>query len=66
VTIVVTCPALADVQTAITDEKGRYRIDGISEDTCMVTAYFAELTVQQPDVVVRAGYATTVDFLISN
>jgi hypothetical protein len=64
VSIVVTAPTLAQVQTAITDDKGRYRVDGVNEDTCLVTAYYSDVTVVQHDVVVRAGYATTVDLLI--
>jgi hypothetical protein len=64
VTLIVTCPMLAQSQTAITNDKGRYRIDGIPEDTCIVTAYYADVTVVRRDVMVRAGFATTVDFLI--
>lgn len=65
VTLIVTSPSLAQSQTAITDDHGRYRIDGIPEDTYLVTAYYTGVYVVKRDIVVRAGHATTVDFLIA-
>src|SRR5512135_2688574 len=45
VTVVATSPATTQTQTAITDEKGFYKIDSLVPGDYLVTFYFADISV---------------------
>jgi hypothetical protein len=57
-TVVVSSPALASEQVAITDERGRYRVDGLPPGTAYsINAYYGDTTAQRTNVVVGATAA---------
>jgi Carboxypeptidase regulatory-like domain len=53
-TVVVSGPALASEQIALTDERGRYRIDNLPAGTYSVNVYYDDTTVQRSNVTVGA------------
>ena len=60
VTVVATSPALANVQTAITDESGFYKIDALPPGTYLVTFYFLDLTIERSGIYVGVNKTTPV------
>ena len=60
VTVVATSPTMARTETAITDDKGFYRITGLPPGTFLVTFYFADISVAQSGVHVGAGRTSSV------
>jgi Ca-activated chloride channel family protein len=64
VTVIVTSPALAQTQTAITDENGRYQIVGLPTGTYQVTFYYIDLSIERKNVVVAAGKTVQVSQLL--
>jgi carboxypeptidase family protein len=61
VTVVATSPALNGTQTAITDETGTYRIDGLPQGTYQVVFYYSDVTENQNNVKVTSGKVAEVD-----
>ncbi len=59
VTLVATAPPLPQSHTAITDEHGAFAIVGLPEGTYLLTAYYADVTLESP-VRVVAGRRTVV------
>lgn len=64
VTVVVTGPQLASSLTAITDEQGRYKIADIPAGFVLVTLYYADITVERPDVVISSFALTPLSEVI--
>jgi len=60
VTVIATSPALAQTQTAITDEKGTYKINDLPPGDYLVTFYYADITVEHSNIHVGIGKATPV------
>jgi outer membrane receptor protein involved in Fe transport len=60
VTVVATSPALSQTQTAITDEKGFYKISDLPPGDYLVTFYYADLSVEQSGVHVGVNKASSV------
>ncbi len=60
VTIIATSPALSQSQTAITDDKGEYKISDIPPGDYLVTFYYADITVERTGVHVGVGKTTPV------
>ncbi|MGN6104759.1 MAG: carboxypeptidase regulatory-like domain-containing protein [Kofleriaceae bacterium] len=60
VTITVTGPALVGALTAITDEKGRYRITNLPPGTYTATFYYDALTLERGGIRVGAHRSTPV------
>ena len=60
VTAIATSPALAQTQTAITDERGTYKINELPPGDYLVTFYYADITVERRGVHVGAGKSTPV------
>jgi Ca-activated chloride channel family protein len=60
VTVTVTSPALKDAQSAITDENGFYKIDGLPPGEYKVVFYFLAITVERSGVVVGVNKTTPV------
>ena len=58
VTVIVTSPALAQTQTAITDENGQYQIGQLPPGDYLVTFYYADITVERSGI--RVGVGGTV------
>jgi hypothetical protein len=61
VTVVVTSPALAQTQTAITDDDGYYKIVELPAGDYLVTLYYLDHTVEHPNVRVSAIRSAVVD-----
>jgi len=61
VTVVATSPALNGTQTAITDENGSYRIDGLPPGTYQIVFYYSDITENQNNVKIAAGKDSLVD-----
>ena len=59
VTLIATTPPLPQSQTAITDEHGAFAIVGLPEGAYLLTAYYADVTLESP-VRVVAGRRTVV------
>ena len=60
VTVIATSPALAQTQTAITDDKGTYKINDLPPGDYLVTFYYADITVEHSGIHVGIGKATPV------
>jgi outer membrane receptor protein involved in Fe transport len=60
VTVIATSPSLAQTQTAITDEKGTYKINDLPPGDYLVTFYYADITVDHANIHVGIGKATPV------
>ncbi|MGH9887056.1 MAG: carboxypeptidase-like regulatory domain-containing protein, partial [bacterium] len=60
VTIVVTSPVLQNAQTAISDEKGFYKIAELPPGNYLVTFYYAKLTIERSGVTVSVSKTTPV------
>ncbi|NVB80614.1 MAG: DUF3520 domain-containing protein [Kofleriaceae bacterium] len=60
VTVIVTSPALATTQTAITDENGFYKVTDLPPGQYLVTFYYADLTVERSGVSVGVNKTTPV------
>ncbi|MFT3692560.1 MAG: TonB-dependent receptor [Kofleriaceae bacterium] len=60
VTVIATSPALAQTQTAITDEKGEYKINDLPPGDYLVTFYYADITVERANIHVGIGKTTPV------
>ena len=60
VTVVATSPALSQTQTAITDDKGFYKIDSLPPGDYLVTFYFADISVEQSGVHVGISKVSSV------
>jgi outer membrane receptor protein involved in Fe transport len=60
VTVIATSPALAQTQTAITDEKGTYKINDLPPGDYLVTFYYADITVEHSGIHVGIGKTTPV------
>jgi hypothetical protein len=60
VTVIVTSPALASTQTAITDENGFYKFTGLPPGEYLVTFYYLELTIERSGVFVGVNKTTPV------
>ncbi len=60
VTVIVTSPALGQSQTAITDEKGFYKVDDLPPGLFLVTFYYLDYTIAHPDVTVGIEKSTPV------
>src|SRR6266700_1523160 len=60
VTVVATSPANAQTQTAITDDKGFYKISDLPPGDYLVTFYFADLSVEQSGVHIGVNKVTSV------
>ena len=60
VTVIATSPATQQQQTAITDDKGEYKITDIPPGEYLVTFYYADITVEQSHVHVGIGKTTPV------
>ena len=60
VTVVATSPALAQTQTAITDEQGFYKIDGLPPGKYAVSFYYADVTIEQRGVQVALNKESNV------
>ncbi len=59
-TVIVTSPSLAQTQTALTDDKGRYSITGLPAGDYLVTFYYANRTIERPGVRVAAKKQTSI------
>jgi outer membrane receptor protein involved in Fe transport len=60
VTVIATSPALAQTQTAITDDKGTYKINDLPPGDYLVTFYYADITVEHSGIHVGIGKSTPV------
>src|SRR4051812_27801330 len=60
VTVIVTSPVLAQTQTAITDEKGTYKIADLPPGDYLVTFYYADITVERSGIHVGIEKSTPV------
>ena len=60
VTVVATSPALAQTETAITDDKGYYKIDSLPPGDYLVTFYFADLSIEQSGIHVGVSKVSSV------
>ncbi len=60
VTVIITSPGLSQTQTAITDERGFYRIGDLPPGDYLVTFYFADITVEQSGVHVGLDKTSSV------
>jgi outer membrane receptor protein involved in Fe transport len=60
VTVIATSPSLQGTQTAISDEKGVYKIDGLPPGQYLVTFYYADITVERGGVTVGIEKVTPV------
>ena len=60
VTVIVTSPALQQSQSAITDDKGAYKITDLPVGDYLVTFYFADITVERSGIHVGINTATPV------
>ena len=60
VTIIATSPSLQGTQTAITDEKGVYKIDNLPPGNYLITFYYADITVERTNVNVGIERTTPV------
>ncbi len=60
VTVVVTSSALHGTQTAITDERGAYRIGELPPGTYLVTFFYLDLTIERRNVMVAVNKTTPV------
>lgn len=60
VTVIVTSPALSQTQTAITDEKGSYKVNDLPPGDYLVTFYYADITVEHSGIHVGIEKATPV------
>ncbi len=62
-TVVASAPGLADMQVAITDDTGWYRIPGLPPGTYAVSVYYADSVVERTGIVV--GAQAVVPVLVS-
>src|SRR6266853_1639007 len=60
VTVIATSPALAQTQTAITDDKGTYKISDLPPGDYLVTFYYADITLERSGVHVGIDKSTPV------
>ncbi|HEY1814679.1 MAG TPA: TonB-dependent receptor [Kofleriaceae bacterium] len=60
VTVIATSPALSQSQTAITDDKGEYRITDLPPGDYLVTFYYADITVERSGIHVGVGKTAPV------
>jgi len=60
VTVVATSPALAQTQTAITDENGFYKITELPPGQYLVTFYYADIKIEASGVIVGVNKVTPV------
>jgi hypothetical protein len=60
VTVIVTSPALAQTQTAITDDKGYYQIRQLPPGDYLVTFYYADITLERSGIRVGIDKVTPV------
>ncbi len=60
VTVIATSPALAQTQTAITDEQGAYKIDDLPPGNYLITFFYADLKVERSGVQVAANKQSNV------
>ena len=60
VTVIVTSPALQQSQSAITDDKGEYKVTDLPVGDYLVTFYFADITVERSGIHVGINTATPV------
>ncbi len=58
VTVIVTSPMLEHAQAVITDENGEYQVGELPVGNYLVTYYYADLTVERPDIAVIDDRAT--------
>ena len=60
VTVIATSPALAQAQTAITDENGQYKITDLPPGDYLVTFYYADITLERGGINVGVNKVTPV------
>jgi hypothetical protein len=60
VTVIASSPSLAQAQTAITDEKGQYKITDLPPGDYLVTFYFADITLERSGINVGVNKVTPV------
>jgi outer membrane receptor protein involved in Fe transport len=60
VTVIVTSPALAQTQTAITDENGFYKITELPPGDYLVTFYYADITLERSGIHVGVNKTVSV------
>jgi Carboxypeptidase regulatory-like domain len=60
-TVVITGPNLEGTQTAITDDRGNYRVVGLPAGYYTVTFYYADQTIERTDIASREIEATQLD-----
>jgi outer membrane receptor protein involved in Fe transport len=60
VTVIATSPALAQTQTAITDENGFYKITELPPGDYLVTFYYADITLERSGIYVGADKTVSV------
>lgn len=60
VTVIVSSPSLAQTQSALTDDKGAYKVSDLAPGDYVVTFYYGERTVQHSSVHVGIGKSVPV------
>ncbi|MBV8759808.1 MAG: TonB-dependent receptor [Deltaproteobacteria bacterium] len=60
VTVIVTSPAIAQTQTAITDEKGFYKITELPPGEYLVTFYYADITLERSGIYIGVNKTVSV------
>jgi Carboxypeptidase regulatory-like domain len=60
-TVIITGPNLDGAQTAITDDKGNYRVVGLPAGYYTVTFYYADQTIERTNIASREIEATQLD-----
>nr|HEX4318766.1 carboxypeptidase regulatory-like domain-containing protein [Kofleriaceae bacterium] len=60
VTVIATSPALAQTQTAITDDTGNYAIANLPPGQYLVTFYYQDITIEQPNISIAANRTSPV------
>ncbi|MBA3540245.1 MAG: TonB-dependent receptor [Deltaproteobacteria bacterium] len=60
VTVIATSASLQSAQTAITDEKGQYRITSLPPGQYLVTFYYADITLERDGIIVGVNKVTPV------
>ena len=60
VTVIVTSPAIAQTQTAITDEKGFYKVTALPPGDYLVTFYYADITLERSGIYIGVNKTVSV------
>jgi len=60
VTVIVTSPSIAQTQTAITDEKGVYKVTDLPPGDYLVTFYYADITLERSGIYVGVNKVVSV------